>query len=225
MCVMTDEYQRVRITFAKGENLRYISHLDLARTWERALRRAGIPVAYSRGYHPHPKMVFAAALPLGCTGTAEVMDILLSQPMPPRRVQRGLVHCLPDGLTVMDVITVYRRAPALPTLLHSADYESVIDTDQTVEDGRSQCAALLARESIPRTHRGKVRDLRPLIDSLDVVQMNGGRLLVRMKLAAGARGTGRLVEVLDELGWANLARSCHRERLHFEVTAQYSSDG
>jgi radical SAM-linked protein len=222
---MTDEYQRIRITFAKGENLRFISHLDLTRTWERALRRAGIPMAYSRGYHPHPKMVFAAALPVGCTGAAEVMDILLGQPMPPRRVQRGLDHCLPDGLTVLDVITVYRRAPALPTLLQSADYESVIETDQPVTDGRKQCAALLARESIPRAHRGKVRDLRPLIDSLDVVQLNGGRLLVRTTLAAGARGTGRLVEVLDELGWANRAQRCHRQRLHFEVTAQTQSSG
>jgi radical SAM-linked protein len=222
---MADEYQRIRITFAKGENLRYISHLDLQRTWERALRRAGIPVAYSRGYHPHPKMVFAAALPVGCTGAAEVMDILLSQPMPPRRVQRGLGHCLPDGLTIVDVITVYHRAPALPTLLQSAEYESVIDTDQPVEDGRAQCEDLLARESIPRVHRGKVHDLRPLIDSLDVVQLNGGRLLVRMKLAAGARGTGRLVEVLDELGWANRPHRCHRQRLHFEAPAQTPPSG
>jgi len=73
--------QRLRITFTKGENLRYISHLDLARTWERVLRRAGIPVLYSRGYHPHPKIVFAAALPVGCTGAAEVMDVVRQAPL------------------------------------------------------------------------------------------------------------------------------------------------
>ena len=135
--------QRLRITFSKGENLRYISHLDLSRTWERVLRRAGIPVAYTKGYHPHPKMVFAAALPLGCTGEVEVIDIVLSQPMPPRRVLRGLTHRVPDGLEAIDAMPVYGRAPALPTLLHGADYDSVIETGEPIEKVAGQCQTCL----------------------------------------------------------------------------------
>jgi len=73
--------QRLRITFAKGETLKYISHLDLARAWERALRRAGVPLAYSQGFNPRPKMAFAAALPVGYTATAEMVDILLEKPL------------------------------------------------------------------------------------------------------------------------------------------------
>ncbi len=212
---MNDNYQRLRITYATGENLRYISHLDLARTWERALRRAGLPMAYSRGYHPRPKMVFAAALPVGCTGAAEVMDVLLTEPMPPRRVLRGLASRLPHGLTVVDVTPVYPRAPALPTLLHGADYECLTETSQPVGEAQSRCQALLARETIPRVYRAKAYDLRPLIDDLQVSRMDGRRLLVRMQLAAGERGTGRAEEVLDELGWADLLRSCHRQQLRF----------
>jgi radical SAM-linked protein len=207
--------QRLRITFSKGENLRYISHLDLSRTWERVLRRAGIPVAYSKGFHPHPKIVFAAALPVGCTGEAEVMDIILSQPMPPRRVLRGLAHRMPDGLTAIDVTPVYDRAPALPTLLYGAEYESVIETSQSLEDVARQCKALLARESIPRLHRGKSYDLRLLIDHLEALKVNAHHVLLRMQLAAGQRGTGRPNEVLDELGWADLLHNCHRRRLRF----------
>jgi radical SAM-linked protein len=207
--------QRLRITFTKGENLRYISHLDLARTWERVLRRAGIPVAYSRGYHPHPKIVFAAALPVGCTGAAEVMDIVLSQPMPPRRVLRGLGPRLPDGLTAVDATPVYDRAPALPTLLHSAEYESVIATNLSIDEAACQCQALLARESIARVYRNKSYDLRPLVDDLQVLRANARHLMLRMHLAAGERGTGRPDEVLDELGWADFPHTCHRRRLQF----------
>jgi radical SAM-linked protein len=212
---MENDTQRLRITFAKGENLRFISHLDLARTWGRALRRAGMPLAFSQGFHPQPKLVFAAALPVGCTGEAEIMDIVLTQPMPPRRVQTGLAPRLPDGLIVKDVTPVYERAPALPTLLHGADYESVLETDLSVEDAQRQCAALLARASIPRAYRGKDYDLRPLIDGLEAVQVNGRYLLMRMQLAAGERGTGRPAEVLDVLGWADQPHRCHRRRLRF----------
>jgi radical SAM-linked protein len=214
--------QRLRVTFSKGENLRYISHLDLSRTWERTLRRAGIPIAYTKGFHPHPKMVFAAALPVGCTGEAEVMDVILSQPMPPRRVLRGLSHSLPDGLVAIDATPVYDRAPALPTLLYRADYECVIETRQSVEDAVPGCQALLARDAIPRTFRGKSYDLRPLIDDLEVFNVNDRHLLVRMQLAAGRRGTGRPDEVLDELGWAGLAHSYHRRRLRFAPSSQAS---
>jgi len=212
---MENNIQRLRVTFTKGENLRFISHLDLARTWERALRRAGMPMAYSRGFHPQPKMVFAAALPVGCTGEAELMDVLFTQPLPPRRVQAGLAPRLPDGLTVQDITPVYDRAPALPTLLHSADYESLIETDLTAQEAQRQCEALLARDSIPRTYRGKDYDLRPLVDDLQAVKVNGQYLLARMRLAAGGRGTGRTVEVLDALGWGDQFHRCHRRRLRF----------
>ena len=215
LTVMESERQRLRITYTKGKNLRFISHLDLSRTWERVLRRAGIPIAYTKGFHPHPKMVFAAALPLGCTGEAEVMDIVLSKPMPPRRVLRGLGHSMPDGLVAADVTPVYERAPALPTLLHGADFDSAIQTDEPVEEITRRCQALLASDSIPRVFRRKAYDLRPLIDELEVFKVNAQHVIVRMCLSAGERGTGRPDELLDELGLAEFAHTCHRRRLRF----------
>lgn len=212
---MSTNMQRLRLTYSKGENLRYISHLDLSRTWERALRRAGIPVAYSKGYHPHPKIIFAAALSVGCTGEAELMDVFLSQPMPPRRVLRGLAHCMPEGLTAIDATPVYEPAPALPSLLDGADYESVVETNLSVGDATAACQALLAREAIPRVYRSKPYDLRPLIDDLHVVSVNTDHLLVRVELVAGRRGTGRLDEVLAELSWVGWPHTCHRRRLRF----------
>jgi radical SAM-linked protein len=212
---MTFKEQRLRILFSKGENLRFISHLDLARTWERVLRRAGIPIAYSQGYHPHPKMVFAAALPVGCTGDAEVMDVVLSEAIPPRRVLRGLVSLLPDGLKVADATPVYMRAPSLPTLLYGADYDILVETDEALEEAKRRCEALLGQDEVPRVRRDKPYDLRPLIDDLEVVNVNSHYLLIRMQLAAGERGTGRPAEVLDEMGWGDYIHHCHRRQMRF----------
>lgn len=212
---MNEDQQRLRITFSKGDSARYISHLDVARAWERALRRAGMPVAYSQGFHPHPKIVFAAALALGYTASAEMLDVVFARPMPPRQVIRGLRPQLPAGLEVVEVAPIYLRAPALPALLQGADYESVIESDLPLDEMQAQCRALLERESLPRTFRSKAYDLRPLVDGLEIVLTEERYPLLRVALAAGERGTGRLAEVLDELGWSDCSRQYHRQRLRF----------
>src|SRR3972149_7725894 len=71
------EAARYRITFAITHAMRYVGHLDLLRAWERTLRRAELPLAYTQGFHPHPRIQIAAALPLGCTAAAELMDLWL----------------------------------------------------------------------------------------------------------------------------------------------------
>ena len=75
--------QRLRLRFSKGEQLKYISHLDLARAWERAFRRAGLPVAHSQGFNPRPRLQIAAALPVGVTGRAEYLDVWLTEALVP----------------------------------------------------------------------------------------------------------------------------------------------
>ena len=86
---------RLRITFAKSEAIKYTSHLDLARAWGRSLRRAGVGLAYSGGFNPRPKLQLAAALPLGHTGAAELLDAWLEQPMSVDDFARTLVPVLP----------------------------------------------------------------------------------------------------------------------------------
>ena len=74
---------RLRITFSKSGALRYTGHLDLQTTWERTLRRAGLPLAYTHGFHPGPRIQIASALPLGFIGRAEIVDIWLDEPAAP----------------------------------------------------------------------------------------------------------------------------------------------
>jgi len=71
--------QRLRIKFSRGEEIKYISHLDLMRCWERALKRADVPLMYSEGFSPHPRISLAAPLALGVTSEAELMDITVSR--------------------------------------------------------------------------------------------------------------------------------------------------
>src|ERR1041385_3015013 len=114
---------RMRITFVKQGPLRYTGHLDLHKLWERALRRAELPLAYSQGFHPQPKMNMAAALPLGFSSRCEVLDMRLEQEIPLEGLPARLNMTLPSGLRVVEVAQVEDGAPALQTQVLSAEYE------------------------------------------------------------------------------------------------------
>src|SRR3712207_8065167 len=89
--------QRLRVTFARGDLLRYITHLDLMRAWERALKRAGLPLAYSEGFTRHPQLQLAAPLPVGATAEGELMDVFLAEPLPPATFAARLEPQTPPG--------------------------------------------------------------------------------------------------------------------------------
>lgn len=186
---------RLRITFSKTGALRYTGHLDLHKIWERTLRRAGLPLAYSQGFHPQPKIQIAAALPLGFLGREEMVDIWLetadSPPPDPARIQSAA----PPGLVILSVEQVAERAPALQTQVVAAEYEVALLEAGAGAGLEQRVADLLARESLLRTRRGKGYDLRPLIQSL---AWRGG--VLQMTLTAREGATGRPEEVLDELG-------------------------
>ena len=94
--------QRLRIRFSRGEEIKYISHLDLLRLWQRALVRADIPLAYSEGFNPHPRMSLAVPLALGVTGEAELMDIFLAKWSSPHSFESAIGRQLPKGNVVTE---------------------------------------------------------------------------------------------------------------------------
>jgi radical SAM-linked protein len=96
--------QRLRVRFAKRGRLRFVSHRDFQRAFERALRRAEVPIAYSQGYTPHPKVSYAGAAPTGAASEAEYLEIALTRPCPPDVVRAGLDAALPPGLDVLEVV-------------------------------------------------------------------------------------------------------------------------
>ncbi|MGE5072333.1 MAG: TIGR03936 family radical SAM-associated protein [Anaerolineae bacterium] len=206
---------RARITFSKTGAQRYIGHLDLQTLWERAARRAGLPLAYSHGFHPQPKITFASALPLGFSSRAEVMDIRLQSDMSPNDLPRLLKDALPPGIDILAVEQVDEGEPALQVQIQSAEYQVTpiepLDADQL----RRGVERILQAESLPRTRRQKSYDLRPLIEELRVGEMDG-KTGLSMRLAAREGATGRPEEVLSELGIAANDARIERTRLIFQ---------
>jgi radical SAM-linked protein len=93
--------QRVRLRFAKRGRLRFLSHRDVARSFERAVRRAGVPVAHSHGFSPHPRLSWIGAAPTGTASEAEYVEIGLTRPVDPDALVTALDAALPDGLDVL----------------------------------------------------------------------------------------------------------------------------
>ena len=162
--------QRLRLTFRKGESVKYISHLDLMRLWERALRRARLPLAYTLGFHPQPRIQIAAPLAVGFTGRREVMDVWLKQRMEPEEFAERARAQLPSGVELVEVREVELRQDSLPSQVRGAEYEVLVEGEESAEEMAARVAALLAASEIKRKRRRKGRlreyDLRPLIEAL-----------------------------------------------------------
>jgi radical SAM-linked protein len=97
--------QRLRVRYAKRGRARFTSHRDFGRAFERALRRAGVPMAYSSGFSPHPRISYANAAPTGAASEAEYLEIGLAAPCDPAQVQAALDAALPPGLDIVEVVT------------------------------------------------------------------------------------------------------------------------
>lgn len=212
---------RYRIRFGKEGVMRYTSHLDVARTWERALRRAGVPLIYSQGFNPRPQIQLAAALPLGCESRAEVLDIFLEDeiiPSPADLLPR-IAQTLPEGLVAYEISEVNYHEPALQTLRSAASYEVFPGETLVLDELQKRVTHVLAQESLPRRRRKKVYDLRPLIIDLEV--LSGEPVQIWMRLVSSQEdGTGRPDEVLEALGLDPLDARIVRTNLTFDLDGE-----
>lgn len=194
-------FMRIRLTFSKSGPLIYTSNLDLYTLWERAARRAGLPLTYSQGFHPQPKIHFGAPLPLGFSSRCELVDMRLNEDLELDSLAGRLNETLPPALRVTKVEAVEDSTPALQTLVTSADYEVRLREDRGIPDLAERVEAVLRAQSVARERRGKRYDLRPLIEDLRVREddaREGHIIVMRLKAQEGA--TGRPDEVLEVLG-------------------------
>jgi radical SAM family uncharacterized protein/radical SAM-linked protein len=172
---------RFRIVFEKGAALRFTSHLDLMRSWERALRRSELPLAFTQGHHPHLKMSFGPPLPLGYRSRAEVFDLEFSRPPAVDLAQR-LNAVLPEGLRVLTFRPILFKTPSLMSQLEGASYRVRFPSAFVAEAGlaagdlapalRREVQELLARPHLVVRRRGEETsrefDARPSIAALEI---------------------------------------------------------
>jgi radical SAM-linked protein len=213
--------QRLRITFAKGPQLKYISHLDLVLAWERALRRAGVPLAYSQGHNPQAKLQLASGLPLGYIGAAEVMDVILIEAISPSQFVDLVRLVLPEGLSVTAVDEMPLKSPALQSALRQAVYRVSVETTLPADELARRANDLLAADQLKqqrvRKRRVETFDLRPLVEDV-WLEASGreGQVVLGMRLSAGPKGNVRPDSVLVALGLADAYAQVERTKLLFE---------
>ena len=167
--------QRLRVRYAKRGRARFTSHRDFARAFERALRRAEIPMAYSSGFSPHPRISYANAAATGAASEAESLEIALALTCQPEAVREALDQALPTGLDVLEVVSA--TATPLTELLQASRW--LIDLVNAEPDAvRAAVAAFVASASVPverMTRSGRrVFDARVAVESS---RMCGDRLV------------------------------------------------
>ncbi len=207
---------RLRIRFAKHGKVRFTSHRDVARIWERAVRRIQLPVAYSEGFTPRAKLSFGLALSTGHESDAEYLDLDLdpsrADTVDLETLPRRLTEVLPEGMTATVVDQIDRSEPSLQQAVTSCTWRiDVADVD--VETVAGAVARVLAADSlvVTRERKGKevTDDLRPLVLSLDVDGPIDGGVRLTAELGTQPRAV-RPSELLAALDPPLTERRVHR---------------
>jgi radical SAM-linked protein len=209
--------QRMRIRFGRGEEIKFISHLDLMRLWQRALNRAGIALAYSEGFNPRPRLSLAAPLALGVTSEAELMDVFLSRWVSPHTFAASVGRQLPPGIAITGTYNIALTLPSLQSQVHYAEYVVRLETEKGRAKIESSVQSLLAKESLPWEHQRDTGphhyDLRALIEDLWLIGWEKGHCELGMRLNCDSSGSGRPEQVAAALGFEKYPESVHRTRL------------
>jgi len=213
--------QRLRIRLSRGQEIKFISHLDIMRLWERALLRAQVPLAYSEGFNPHPRLSLAAPLPVGVTSEAELMDIFITRLVSPHWFTSAANQQLPPGMEILGVYQMALTVPSLQSQVHFADYRVEVETEKTAKDIEAAISALLATEHLPWQHQRDTGrrnyDLRTLINDLWLIDLPQPYCTIGMRLRCDSGGSGRPEQVTSALDFTRYPESIHRTRLILEA--------
>ena len=173
----------VRIRFTRGEKVKFISHLDLMKVFERAIRRSGLPIAYSQGFNPHPQMVFGLPLAVGMTSEGEYADFDLTEEIDTQIFMDRLNASLPEAIRVTAAAPKNTKGNIMASIC-GADYdlELFFDGELSLDEVKERMEALLSRNSIKVMKEGKAKgskgkggenvlketEIRPLILNVEV---------------------------------------------------------
>ncbi len=193
---------RYRMMYAKEGPVRYISHLDLLRTFERAARRAGLPLVLTQGFNPHPKLTFAAPLGVGIAGEAEFAEMELAQDIPAREVTGALSVALPEGLRLLEMRSVPDSRPALMSKVDRATYRACAKLSHPVSSKELEgaIADFLSQSEILVERRGKAGEKRRFDIKPGIFAVSGGLnddiIIIEAELKTGSSGNVRFDELL-----------------------------
>ncbi len=198
--------KKIRAKLVKGAELKFISHLDLMNTLNRALRRARIPVAYSQGYNPTPNVSFASALAVGLTSNSEYIDVELEDEISPIEFKEALNNTLPQGLEIISAKRVEKKVKSLMAQVNLGNYLARIELERsaTLEELKDLIKDFLSQDEIMfkrkrRKKKDRIFDIKPLIFSVKVLGVQDELATFSMSLQTGSSGNLRPEEVINAL--------------------------
>ncbi len=206
---------RLRLRMARHGALRWISHLDAQRALERGLRRAGIPMSYTEGYHPRPRISFALPLPLGCCSESEWVDLTLYRQEDPLRVKEKLNKSLPGDFQVLRIRHLSGDTPALTSQVLKSVFTAQLPPEIDVEELQHRIGDLMSREEVLIQKKNRTVNARPFIDRFYLKQDEQGRELV-LEIIKNQKGSIKADQVMDALPGEKKHRAghwCRRELL------------
>ena len=209
----------LRLRFSKRGKIRWISHRDLARAFERALRVERLPLAFSEGFSPHPKVSFGLALPVGAESEAEYLDVELTEAVDLEALPERLTSALPEGMVVTDAVPLAERAPALQEAVTAVTWRVEVRSIEPESPLTTEGFAALAGEALTcptletaRRRKGRevVEDVRPVIRRIDVVGPSALGVWCEMELSTQPR-SAKPGEVLAGISAAAAAHGGPRD--------------
>ncbi len=200
--------ERLSFSFARKPELSYISHLDMMRLMLRALRRSGLPIAYSQGYNPHPRLTLALPLPLGVTASEEYGEVYFSEPVGTELFLEKLRRQLPPDLELTGAFIRKPELPALAAEVSAANYIVFIETylDQGIffKDLSSALDTLMNKEEILMERRNKkkkatYKNIRPYIYTANLNEGQNKIPELSLLLKAGSSGGVSPFFIIEQL--------------------------
>ena len=198
----------VRVWFTKQGKVRFISHRDVARAFERAFRIEALPLAFTQGFSPRPKVSFGLALSVGHESDAEYLDIEFAETVPVEPLAAAITRALPEGIDVVEVVALADRAPALQEAVTAVEWEIELITDDDAADASStvvhdRVAALLDAPTLvlERVRKGRTgtEDIRPVIRRITTLGTTERGTLIAVELATRPTSV-RPAELIAALG-------------------------
>lgn len=197
--------QRIQFRFSKGSAVRFISHLDLMRTFERAMRRAKLPLAFSQGYNPKPRFSLYVPLPVGSTSEAELGNVDLAVPFEPGEFSERINAALPPSIRILEEEVIPHEGAHAASKIDTAEYRVEAAAPDDLDAGEVQAAvdAFLAAETWSYVRTGtkgsKTVDLRAPALEMELLGVEGNRATIRMVVNIGGEGGARPREVIAAL--------------------------
>ena len=184
---------RMAVVFTKGVPVRFVSHLDVQRLFQRAFRRAKLPMAYSQGFNPHPLVSFATALSVGMTSRGEYLDVILTEDMTPEGFIKLVSPHLPEGVEIVEAFDLGTSNKSLTSAMRAADYNARVrfQRELTKESIDEAVRKLLSREIViqKKTKGGiKPTDIRPMVLEMNCACVNGNEAEFRIRGVLTAEG-------------------------------------